>query len=193
MTDTSVKEALAERGRLEGEMRTARRRRDELRRRNEEVQTRLKEARSRRRDSLKAAARSGSEAEVDHEGIATLESESELAVEALRLANQGARDAASEIVRLHHDRFADFAANAESLTRAALSKRETARKAYEEAHAASLKAEGEWDRIARDYNTVMGGPNRLKLTPNGMAQPAEVFAVEPPRPPQIEPVGRSVA
>ncbi|HSK04399.1 MAG TPA: hypothetical protein VK932_24260 [Kofleriaceae bacterium] len=130
-----------------------------------------------------------------------LRAELEREIAAAKAAAAAVRDVESELVRLHHDRFADFAEGAERLTAEAAAKLSALRESYVEAFGAIEAARREWDLITRDRNRIVldrlspadrahGEHRRAVLSPpppNPLRPPGEVFSAPPNRPPEIEP------
>ena len=200
----SGRNAIRERERLREERDRAHAARDDHRDRADRLRAELKPLPRQRQAALRAQARTGDPADIaaldrrERELRAELERE----VAATKAAGEAVRQTETELVRLHHDRFGDFAEAAERLTAessAGLAKLEAS---YRRVYDAIEAARGEWDRITRDRNRVVldrltpadrahGEHRRAVISPpppNPLRRPGEVFSAPPIRPPELQPV-----
>lgn len=199
-----TRDAIKEREQLRAERLRAREAHDQHVERLTEIRRELKSLPRDRTATLRDAARAGKPGDVEKMDARERELREELESEtrAMRAATDAGRAAEGELVRLHHDRFAEFAEHAESLTEDAAKKLAGLERSYAAAHGAIEAARSEWQRIVTDYNATLAGRlnpaekaagelrrQRLSAPPdNPLPAPTEVYSAPPIRPAEVEPV-----
>ena len=197
-------QALAERERLRDDLARLRKIADEAAARDREIKAEVKQIKAEHSQARMDAIGKGEKAPSRRDELTQLELETEEVAGTLEAAKVMRKKVEAELHYLHAQQFPAFAEHAESLSQKAAAELEALRPAYEEVLRLSGEAKAEWDRLVRAHNEGRGGPGPTvradgsvrtredappplsKAPACPLAPVADVFGVDPPRPPELE-------